>query len=337
MNGLRKVTLVGICISFCLLIAVLLMGLARAEGEADIAECVVTKSQVIKRDCQHVDESFDGGCGQYLASHDPARNWISRDHQHCSGPAMGFLGVCDGVCEEAFRGGYRARGQDFVWDIFKMTVYPASAARFLRAPNPMAVPPDRAASSQYVTEWNCDRENPLVPITGAYAKQFIWGEIAGDPLLWDLAELDFTLWPEYWDAYNSVGDGYAAVRGYAHNPHPSGSLDSNTEAWKKRWAIFDIMATGPAVNPKPSPEQPWWAAVQICEYMILTYFHPDAQRKQDLGFWASEHPALTAAIDQIYLLTDGRVSAAYDPRMLFWDVDVARELTTWGAIKASFR
>ena len=293
---------------------------------ADIAEWVLPLSQEVKRDCDRINASFDGGCGQYLGAHDPRMNWYSRDHQHClSGPAMDFIGMCDGPCKEAFRGCYRVRGTNFTWDIFKMTIYPAIAARFLAAPDPMAVPPDRGASSQYVDEWHCDQSEPLEPHNGTYAKQFVWGEMSSNQSLLGLASLDFTQDPAYWAAYHSVADGYQAVRGWDSNRNPPGSLASDTEAWKKRWAIFHNLATGPVDAPYSVPVQPWWAATQVCEDMILLYIHPDDLRRTELGFWEAGDPAFNAAVDQIYFLTDGRVSAAYDPRFIFWDVDVAVE------------
>ncbi len=322
------------------IVLTLLAGTACQGQEADIAECVVIPlSQKVKGLCDPVGGG-EGGCDLRLSSRDPGRNFWSATHPGGGRPALGFEGS-DVVDEDAFRGVYVANftATGARWTVEKMSVYPATAALLFLPLDPMAVPPDRLAGSDLVDRFRCAEtdDGSYVEHNGAYARQFIWGQQASDAELGWLASSDFTREGAYWDAYWAVYEGYVELRGWATNLNAPGSSGAAAEAWRKRWAIFDLMARGSIAEPLDPPHQPWWAAVQACETYILMHVEPDVPRLAEAGLWTEETPALSAAWDHILERTDWRCGVACDPEMIFMDLDVGTEAVTWGLMKALLR
>lgn len=314
-----------------------------AVPDVEMTEVIFQGLQEAKWECDSpVDQSiFDQGCSQRLTRCDQlhnGQNWTSRDWPFAGGGAyLDQVEVCDMPSTHSARGTFRVRftNQGTFWTVIKQVVDPGYNIVCFDPPDPLAVLPDPAAESYHFGEGRCDKTDDqgvyVRTIGGPFARQFVIGAFPSSQDLYAFASLDFWLLPNYWDAYQSVVDGFVDIRHFASNPHAPDSPESQLESWQKRHAIAGLMAIGSAAAPRP--EDPTWkAAEMVCEYVIRRYILNDSDWLLSMGWPTSETPAMTAAMNQWYLGTD----QDHDPWVMFSDTDVAYEDTTWGKMKASY-
>lgn len=302
----------------------------------EVAECIVLPRQgLIQTECD-TREGYDGGCSQRLAKYDwdlAQKNWYSTDYPN--GEAMmGQVLWCDIPTQYAFRGAYKIQfSQGSHWLVAKMRVEPGTAVAELEE--------NAEGSSYYFDEWHCSKTDGhghvLEDHDGSYARELgILGQFPSDSQLYGISDFEFIDEPRYYDAYYQVVEGYLDIRGWASNSHPPNSDEAAEEAWQKRWAVFDLMARGDPLEPKPTPEEPWWSMVKVSEYMLKHYIHGETVS----GWPTFENQALTLAVDQIYRMTVNGVDPSLglvDPEYIFQDDDVPVERTTIGQIKWMYR
>ncbi|NNG16953.1 MAG: hypothetical protein HKM89_10775 [Gemmatimonadales bacterium] len=320
-----------------LLVVALAVSPSSSRADAGVASCIyLPNSQTIKALCDELGAGSDGGCSQWLASQ--SENWASRDHHNGGGPAFGLLGSCDIPTTRSERGckRYYLQDLDVHWTVINMIVVPASDMDLLDPIDSEAVPPDPAASSQWLAEWNCDQtENGLpTPHKGAYG---VFSEgITQAPS--DLDLLAFSAWDfvadagsAYREAYDVVRDGYVELRGPGghHNPHTPGTPESVLDAWKKRWAIMDEMW-------QQTQDNRALTGREVSEYYLQRYGYQDLGMLSALGLWLWEHHELDVAIDN--MLDRTLCGQPCDPDLMYQDIDVSVETwTSWGRAKAMYR
>jgi hypothetical protein len=134
-------------------------------------------------------------------------------------------------------------------------------------------------------------------------------------------------------------DGYYTIAGSWHNPWTPGTPENVINAWKKRWAVMHE-----TYKLKGGPDDPTlavgdalrcWVGVQLSEYYLQTYGYLDTERLIQLGFWSYETEELSLAIDHFFERTN--CGAWCDPELLYQDIDVTTDPTSWGRIKAHYR
>lgn len=315
-----------------LFIGLLLVTPARGEPNYPL-HCVYTpRSQEIQRDCDHVDDTYQGGCSQFLSRIRP-QLWSSRDYSSAGGgPSFGLVGACEVPTERTSMGCKKLRFANTPgeWLLINQII-PQSSLILLDPVDPMAVPPAPTARSQWLAEWHCDQtENELPnPHDGAYGL-FTFNQ----PTSEKMSSLDmdiFSSWdfwndPNWMESYNVVAAGYLEMTGSYGNPYSPGSPEHVIHSMKKFWAIFDdvyqLSTDGRALTGR--------GVAQV--YMgLYGYYDPAWLRDQGLPDSDFDDPALSAAFDHLFECEDHL--PACDPLVMIGAIDVGVEEGTWGQIK----
>lgn len=336
---------------WCVIIGGILIAKNGLGQEADVAEAVFQKLQEAKHICtpQYYDPTYDParydmGCDQDLVRCDMALGgenfWSIGYASQGGGPFLDATNACEIATKTSGRGCYRVKfqGTNVQWTVVKQTLKPARVALCFPPDDQWAVPPDMGARSWYYSDWRCSEtdetgEIELTIVNGAYARAYKWLGWAEDPELQGFGQLQIWQEPGYWDAYESVRDGYTLIRGYGYNPHPPWTDEAQREAWDKRHALAGVMARGTFEEPQPL-DPVWLAAEKVCEFVINAYLLRDHEWLREKGWPETDigDAALTAALDSWYRGTGG----AHDPDYIFGDDDVAVEETTWGQVKSLY-